>query len=184
MVTLERPTVAHLIHKEPQLDDMWRELAIRFAEFIVRGAANCRSTLPQGVSAVLPLCHQLAQMPELRWRNRGADAAIGQMAMQFIPAITTNVASVPAKGDTPGAASGDIVPANVFRRFEDRLSAGEALERAKRLERDGRSEDARGAFQYAFEPNAARCGPAVGVRGVSTSLRRAFRRGRPVETSY
>jgi len=151
VVTLERPTVAHLIHKEPQLDDTWRELAIRFAAFIVQGVATCRGTLPQAVSAVLPLCHQLAQMPELRWRNRGADAAIGQMAMQFIPAITTNVASMPVKSDTPGAASDDIVPANVFRRFEDRLSAGEALERAKRLERDGRSEDARGAFQYAFD---------------------------------
>src|SRR5688572_3989433 len=37
VLTLERPTVAHLIHKEPSLDDGWRQLAMSFATFIVEG---------------------------------------------------------------------------------------------------------------------------------------------------
>jgi tetratricopeptide (TPR) repeat protein len=152
VITLERPTVAHLIHKEPQLDDAWRELAIRFAAFIVQEAAMYRGALPPGVNAVLPLCHALSQMPEQRWRNRGADTEIGQIAVQFIPAITTNVISVPASRDPAAAASPDeISPMSIFHRFDARLAAGEALERAKRLEREGRALDASGSFQYALD---------------------------------
>jgi tetratricopeptide (TPR) repeat protein len=152
VITLERPTVAHLIHKEPQLDDTWRELAIRFAAFIVQKAAKHPNALPPAVGAVLPLCHALSQMPEQRWRNRGADAEIGQMAMQFIPAITTNALSVPASQDPAAAAlPHEISPATVFHRFDERLAAGEALERAKRLDRDGRVVEASGGFQYALD---------------------------------
>ena len=85
VLTLERPTVAHLIHKEPSLDDGWRLLAISFARFIVQEAAKHRGPLPQSVSAVLPLCPSLAQMLELRWRNRGAHAEISQIAVSIHP---------------------------------------------------------------------------------------------------
>lgn len=152
VMTLERPTVAHLIHKEPQLDNSWRELAMRFAGFIVQGAAKHRGPLPGGVNAVLPLCCALSQMPEQRWRNRGADAEIGQMAMQFIPAITTNVLSVPGPRDPAAAAStAEISPTRVFLRFDEKLAAGEALEQGKRLEREGRIAEASGSFQYALD---------------------------------
>jgi tetratricopeptide (TPR) repeat protein len=152
VITLERPTVAHLIHKEPQLDDTWRELAMRFAGFIVQEAAKHRGALPPGVSTVLPLCRALSQMPEQRWRNRGADAEIGQIAVQFIPAITTNAVSVPATRDPIAAGSPDeMSPQSVFRRFDERLAAGEALERAKRLEREGRVVEASSGFQYALD---------------------------------
>ena len=151
VITLERPTVAHLIHKEPQLDDTWRELAMRFATFIVQGAARHRGALPPGVSAVLPRCRALSQMPEQRWRNRGADAEIGQIAVQFIPAITTDPVSVPALQDpTAGGSPDELSPTSVFRRFDERLAAGEALERAKRLEREGRVLEASGNFEYAL----------------------------------
>ena len=152
IVTLERPTVAHLIHKEPQLDDSWRQLAIHFAKFIVTEATKHGGTLPPGVSAVLPLARALSQMPEQRWRNRGADAEIGQIAVQFIPAITTNAVSVPALQDPIAAGSPDeISPPSVFRRFDERLAAGEALERAKRLAREGRVLEASGNFEYALD---------------------------------
>jgi tetratricopeptide (TPR) repeat protein len=152
IVALERPTVAHLVHKEPQLDDGWRQLAIEFAKFIRAGAGKYRGVLPPSVSAVLPLCNELAQMPELRWRNRGADRQIGQIAVQFVPAITRNVTTVPAyEGLTVPAIADDLLLANVFRRFAERLSAGEALERAKQLEQEGRIADARSHFQFAFE---------------------------------
>lgn len=152
IVTLERPAVAHLIHKEPQLDDSWRQLAIRFAKFIVAEAAKPGGTLPPGVNAVLPLARALSQMPEQRWRNCGADAEIGQIAVQFIPAITTNAVSVPAPQELAAAAPpGEMSPASVFHRFDDRLAAGEALERAKRLEREGRVLEASGNFEYALE---------------------------------
>jgi tetratricopeptide (TPR) repeat protein len=152
VLTLERPTVAHLIHKEPQLDDTWRELAMRFAAFIVQEAAKHRGALPPGMNAVLPLCRALSQMPEQRWRNRGADTAIGQIAVQFIPAITTNAVSMPAPQDPITAGSpDDISPSSVFGRFDERLAAGEAVERAKRLEREGRVLEASGHFEYALD---------------------------------
>ncbi len=101
---------------------------------------------------MLPLCRALSQMPEQRWRNRGADTEIGQIAVQFIPAITTNAVSVPAPQDPIAAGSPDeISPPSVFRRFDERLAAGEALERAKRLEREGRVLEASGNFEYALD---------------------------------
>ena len=152
VITLERPTVAHLIHKEPQLDDTWRELAMRFAAFTVQEAAKHRGALPPGVSAILPLCRTLSQMPEQRWRNRGADAEIGQLAVAFIPAITTNAVTMAAPGDpAPAATRAEISPASVFHRFDERLAAGEALEHAKRLEREGRGSEAGPGFQYALD---------------------------------
>lgn len=152
VLTLDRPTAAHLVHKEPSLDDGWRQLAMSFATFIVQEAAKCQAPLPQGVRAVLPLCRSLAQMPDLRWRNRGADAEISQIAVSYIPAITRAIASAPLVEIEPATSEPDeLVPANVFRRFAERLSAGEALERAKHLEREGNGAEARANFQYAFE---------------------------------
>lgn len=152
VLTLERPTVAHLIHKEPQLDDTWRELGMHFAAFIVQEAAKHRGALPPGMSAVLPLARALSQMPEQRWRNHGADTEIGQIAVQFIPAITTNAVSLPTPQDPTAAGSPDeMSPTSVFRRFDERLAAGEALERAKRLEREGRVLEASGNFEYALD---------------------------------
>jgi hypothetical protein len=152
VLTVDRPTVAHLIHKEPQLDDSWRQLAMSFANFIVTETAKYRGALPPGAGAVLPLCRQLAQMPELRWRNRGADAQISQIAVQYVPAITRNIANLSAETAPSATASADdMSPVNVFRRFGERLAAGETLERAKRLEREGRVAEARNDFQYALE---------------------------------
>jgi len=152
VLTLDRPTAAHLIHKEPSLDDGWRQLAMNFATFIVAEAAKSRGPLPQGVSAVLPLCRSLAQMPDLRWRNRGADAQISQIAVSYIPAITRTIANAPIfEIEAPTSLPDELIPANVFRRFAERLSAGEALERAKHLEREGNGAEARANFQYAFE---------------------------------
>ena len=150
VLTLERPTVAHLIHKEPQLDDSWRELAIRFAAFVVQEAAKHRGPLPAAINAVLPICRALSQMPEQRWRNRGADSEIGQMAVHFIPAVTSNVTSLPAPRATATAALPEAMnPLGVFQRFEERLAAGEALEQGKRREREGRVAEASSCFQYA-----------------------------------
>jgi tetratricopeptide (TPR) repeat protein len=152
VLTLERPAIAHLIHKDPSLDDSWRELAIRFAEFITRESAHCQGLLPPAVRAVLPVCGELAQMPELRWRHRGADALIGQLAVQFIPWITRDVARVPAaiEGE-PDSSSSEITLSNVFDRFDERLVAGEALERAKRRESEGRTAEASNDFRFALE---------------------------------
>ena len=152
VLTLDRPTVAHLIHKEPSLDDGWRQLAMNFATFIVEEAAKFRAPLPHGVSDVLPLCRALAQMPELRWRNRGADAEISQIAVQYIPAITRTITKVPDReiGTAPSAPD-QLVPTSVFCRFAERLSSGVALERAKHLEREDKVTEARANFQYALE---------------------------------
>ena len=152
VLSLERPTVAHTIHKQPQVDDSWRQLAMSFAELIVRESLTFQGVLPPGVSAVLPLCRELTQMPELRWRNRGADTEIGQIAVQFVHAMTRDVAKAPVENDAMATIlAEDLVPANVFRRFDERLAAGEALERAKRLERQGRLAEAMSSFNYAFE---------------------------------
>jgi tetratricopeptide (TPR) repeat protein len=151
VLTLERPTVAHLIHKEPSLDDGWRQLAMSFAAFVAQEAAKFRGPLPQGVNAVLPLCRELAEMPELRWRSRGADAQISQIAVRYIPEITRNIANAPS-GELGAPSSPDERgPANVFHRFTERLSAGEALERAKQMEQQGNTAGARANFQHALE---------------------------------
>ena len=152
ILTLDRPTVAHLIHKEPSLDDGWRQLAVNFANFIVEEAAKCRGPLPHGVSEVLPLCRWLTQMPELRWRNRGADVEISQIAIQYIPAVTRTVCRVPGSDVEAAPSSPDgLVPANVFHGFAERLSSGEALERAKHLEREGKVSEAEANFHYALK---------------------------------
>ena len=151
VLTLERPTVAHLIHKEPSLDDGWRQLAMNFASFIVEEAAKCRGPLPQGVSEVLPLCRSLTQMPELRWRNRGADTEIGQIAVHYVPAIIRTVPTVPGGNIEVATPTPDtLAPATVFNRFTERLSSGEALERAKHLERERKVSEAEANFRYAF----------------------------------
>lgn len=151
VLTLERPTVVHLIHKEPSLDDGWRQSAMSFASFVVQEAAKFRGPLPQGVNAVLPLCRELTAMPELLWRNRGADAQISQIAVRYIPAITRNIAEAPSGEPKVPSSIDERGPANVFYRFAERLSAGEALERAKQMEQQGNSTGARADFQYALE---------------------------------
>jgi tetratricopeptide (TPR) repeat protein len=152
ILTLERPAVIHLIHKEPSLDDGWRQLAMRFATFIVQEATKCRGALPPGVNAILPICRSLVHIPELRWRNRGADAEIGQIAVQFIPAITRKVVNPIADNIMEATASMDeMIPAHVFHGFAERLSAGEALERAKQMERQGDLAGARSNFGFALE---------------------------------
>jgi tetratricopeptide (TPR) repeat protein len=151
IVVLDRPAVAHLIHKEPSLDHSWRAFAIRFAEFVVRQTANHRGALPPAVRAILSTCTDLADMPELRWRNRGADDTISRIAEQFVPAITAHLESLPDASPTQSSASDGIDTRRVFDRFAERLAAGEALERAKRLERDGRTAEANKEFQYALD---------------------------------
>lgn len=152
VLTLERPAVAHLIHKDPSLDESWRQLAIRFADFITRETARRQDPLPSAVRAVLPICGELARMPELRWRNRGADALISEIAVQFIPWITRDVAAVPMAPESElDSPIDEMTPSRVFHRFADRLLAGEALERAKRLEREGRTAEASTDFRYALE---------------------------------
>lgn len=151
ILTLERPAVAHLIHKEPSLDDGWRRLAMTFATFVVQEAARSRGPLPSDVNAILPLCLELSRMPELRWRNRGADAEIAQIAVRYVPEATRNVSTVPPSevqlsADTPEA----LIPTNVFLRFAERLSAGEALERAKHAARQGNFAEAKSNFEYAL----------------------------------
>ncbi len=57
VITLERPTVAHLIHKEPQLDDTWRELAMRFAALHRAGgreAQGCAAARCERGAAAVP----------------------------------------------------------------------------------------------------------------------------------
>jgi tetratricopeptide (TPR) repeat protein len=151
VLTLERPAIAHLIHKDPMLDESWRQAAIRFAQFIMREAEKSRGPLPPAVRAVLPICAELAQMPELRWRNRGADGLISQIAVRFIPAITGDAQRVDAADESETeSSSGTMTPSRVFRGFSERLSAGEALESAKRLEHDGQTVEARNAFEQAL----------------------------------
>ena len=151
VVTLERPAVAHLIHKEPQLDDGWRQLAMSFAHFIVREAAIRRGPLPPCIRSALPVCHELVQMPDLLWRNRGADAQISQIAVQFVPAITSHPVCMPAEEHHSAAASDDFAPMRVFEGFAERLSAGKALEQAKRYAQEGRIAEAGHDFQHALE---------------------------------
>jgi tetratricopeptide (TPR) repeat protein len=152
VLTLERPTVAHLIHKEPSLDDGWRQLAMSFATFVVQEAAKSRGPIPSEVSAILPLCRELALVPELRWRNRGADPEISQMAIHYIPAITRNVANATSSERRAEFVTSDgLTPANVFHRFVERLSAGETLERAKQMDREGNAAGARSNFQCALQ---------------------------------
>jgi tetratricopeptide (TPR) repeat protein len=150
ILALERPAVAHLIHKEPHLDDGWRRLAMSFAHFIVQHAAASRGPLPSCVSAVLPLCRELVDMPELLWRNRGADAQISRIAVAFVPTIARNAASL-TEGSEAQALPGEMVPSNVFRRFAERLSAGKTLERAKQDEREGRLREADRQYRHALE---------------------------------
>jgi hypothetical protein len=152
VLTLERPTVAHLIHKEPSLDQSWRELAVSFAQFVSCEAAKFRRPLPSSIAEVLPMCRRLAEMPDWQWRNGGADMDISQIAVRYIPALTRETVNGPADlvQDVAPSPAG-ITPLKVFRAFPERLAAGVALEAAKRLEMEGRAAEAREEFAFALQ---------------------------------
>jgi len=77
-----------------------------------------------------------------------------------------------------------LVPANVFRRFAERLSAGEALERAKHLEREGSAAEAQAesgmhwkeqrAISICCAPSASSCCDKA-IRSPPTCLERKSR---------
>jgi tetratricopeptide (TPR) repeat protein len=152
VLTLERPTVAHLIHKDPSLDQSWRELAVSFAQSVSREAERSRRPLPPSIAEVLPLCRRLAEMPDWQWRNGRADMDISQIAVRYIPALTRETVNGPADPEQAVAPSvKGITPLSVFRRFSYRLAAGVALEAAKRLEREGRAAKAKEELLFALQ---------------------------------
>ena len=147
-------------------------------------AAKHRGPLPQSVSAVLRLCRSLKC-----WNCAGAIAAPTPRSVRspfrYIPAITRTIGSPPVGEIAPVTFPPDaLVPANVFRRFAERLSAGEALERAKHLERERSAAEAQAesgmhwkeqrAISICCAPSASSCCDKA-IRSPPTCLERKSR---------
>jgi hypothetical protein len=153
VVAVERPCVAHLIHKEPYLDAGWREMGLEFARFVDLRARERHGIVPPAINPLLANCHVLATMTNGMTGDGQIDMRISQLAVDYVPQLTRNVVNLDRNRAVSKSATitenGRLTPDNIFRKFEERLQAGEQLERAKRLERENRIVEAEVDFRAA-----------------------------------
>src|SRR5262249_14254795 len=103
VVVLDRPTVAHLVHKEPYLDTGWRRMGFEFARFIEREARARSEAVPPSIGALLPSCRQLAGIPVDSPPSHEIDLKISQMALDYIPQLTRSALTFDRGQPTPQA---------------------------------------------------------------------------------
>jgi tetratricopeptide (TPR) repeat protein len=105
---------------------------------------------------LLPLCRSLATIPDGAPLDSRTDMQISDMALHYVPEITQNLVNLVEQTlRAPSPESDDLTPARVFRHFDERLGAGETLERAKRLDREGKETEAGAEFRAAWEQTPA-----------------------------
>jgi tetratricopeptide (TPR) repeat protein len=152
VLVVERPAIVHLLHKTAYIDKSWRDLGLAFARFIAREAIRAELPLPSSIRSLVPIARVVAESSD----TSAVDDPISKMAVQYSAAVRDNVAYfTPDTADTDAvplrANEGMLTPSEVFRGFEDRAFAGDALENAKRLEKEGKANEAEAGFQAALE---------------------------------
>lgn len=154
ILVVDRPGIVHLSHKQGNTSAIWREFGTFFAAYAV-GQGNIASRkLPEIVTAILPLCREIIALNRQGQTNsRQHDVRLTELMDVFSRQIrkNTNVleSNIAAAHEVhcadphlPSAHDTVFTTANVFRRFEARAAAGQAVLRAKKLLSDDRLADA------------------------------------------
>jgi tetratricopeptide (TPR) repeat protein len=152
ILMLDRPGTVHLSHKQGNKAAVWREFAAFFAAYAVSQSETASRKLPEIVTAIHPLCREIAALNREGLTNTPQyDARLTDLMDVFSRQIRKN-ANV-RKSNTgaalkaqevrpPSPQDGALTTANVFRRFEARAAAGQAVLRAKRLLNENKLADA------------------------------------------
>jgi tetratricopeptide (TPR) repeat protein len=149
ILVADRPSVVHLVHRQGNTAAVWREFAHIFANFVMRQFESASHASPEIVKTIVPACREIAALQRKDLiGSRKYDGKISNLMNVFAQQIRKNVlclesSKLPASGTYSSNGADPIEPFpgletaltvdNVFRRFDRRRAAGEALLRAKRL---------------------------------------------------
>jgi tetratricopeptide (TPR) repeat protein len=159
VLVVDRPSVVHLIHKQGYLDTTWREFALIFSQFVVNECERTPQAIPNIVAPFMSMCREVVASAETI-RTVPADDEMIQKISEISSRLSWHIRQRPlrlerARSGSPNdrfsTASGKgLTPANVFSRFEEKFSAGEALERGKALQREGKKDQSAREFLAAL----------------------------------
>jgi TolA-binding protein len=165
VLVVNRPGAVHLIHEHGYKDAALREFALIFASFIIREFERASHPVSECLSAIMPICRQIVSLRE-HADNREIFQKITDIMMLFLPRIREHIIDLESEVSLApnfhlkkrneslnASASRDesLNIANIFRRFDQRFDAGEAFERAKGLQQQGKWADAERDFQAAMQ---------------------------------
>ena len=153
ILVVDRPGIVHLSHKQGNKAAVWREFGALFAAYAVGQSNTAPKKLPEIATAILPLCREITALNRKGLANtRQYDVRLAELMDLFSRQIRKNTHIL--KSDTeaqegngadsylPSAYDPVLTTANVFRRFEARAAAGQAVLRSKRLLSEKRLADA------------------------------------------
>jgi tetratricopeptide (TPR) repeat protein len=161
ILVVDRPSIVHLDHKPFYSYASMSEFAHVFADFVIEGFESASHPLPELISTIIPVCREIAALP----RETGINMRKTKFNNLFCSRIRENVihlepnplsasgthsnAAVDLFG--PSALEDSLTVGNVFRRFDRRFSAGEALLRAKDLLKEARWAEAEPELHAAMQ---------------------------------
>lgn len=129
IVVVDRPAVLHLAHDPAYSPEIWREFARIFAKSIIREFDTPPQTRPDIITTLMPSFRAIAADA---WKEPELDSLFKPFGKTFVPALREN-----AVRWAPGINAGPNPPSpaltGIFARFAQRLSAGQALRKARKL---------------------------------------------------
>jgi len=148
---LERPAIVHLAHPTAYVESLWHRLGLTFAAYLARGLSERAGPPPQSLGSIAQLAYSLARSDALPGDYPRQMRSLHNIALQYVLALRGNVLRWDASATAFASGSSSSAPADVFRNFDLRVFAGEALDKAKKLETKGQTLEAATAYRSALD---------------------------------
>lgn len=165
VLVVDRPGAAHLMHGHGYQHSTLCKFAQIFSKSILRETEAAESA-PEFVAPIIPICREIdalrndaenSELEILKRTNEILALLPSRMRENAIRFETTNAeihAAHPAgRADDSGTSpmfERSQIASSIFHRFDRRLAAGEAFERAKALQHQGRLADAEREYEMAL----------------------------------
>ncbi len=139
-----RPAALHLMHEHAYPEAALCDFTRIFATFVTQAIERMPGPLPACLAAVAPVCRRIVSAGEGA-SNTDMLNRVSDIIGTFLPPIRAHTIDLTSQS-APGQPTQDV-----FCRFEQRVAAGEAFERADAFQAQGQSAEAERAFQIAFD---------------------------------
>jgi hypothetical protein len=165
VLVANRPGAVHLMHEHAYQEAALRDFALIFSRFVIGEFERASQPLPECLSALMPVCRQIVSLEDQAGNGEIFNKVNDLMAL-FLPRIRERVIDLESEislsrdfhlkdrdtsHNTIAIHGESLNVGNIFHRFDQRFDAGEALERAKGLQQQGRWADAEREFQAAMQ---------------------------------
>jgi len=165
VIVVDRPGAAHLMHGHGYQNSTLCKFAQIFSQSILRETEAAESA-PEFVAPIISICREIdalrndsvnSELEILKKTNEILALLPSRMRKNAIRFETTNAeihaAHSTGRADDSGTRpkfEGSKIASNIFHRFDQRLAAGEAFERAKALQHQGKLADAEREYEMAL----------------------------------